>query len=108
MAFGGHTCTAVRTDEKRNLGQRALCHHCVRNDADIRAEANEFDTLQFRQSLEIFNQGRGTKAGLIKDRRVQNWQSRINLPALRFLYAVRDRKIPAFLCGQILHMMRIA
>ena len=108
VAFGGHTCTAVRTDEKRNLGQRALCHHCVRNDADIRAEANEFDTLQFRQSLEIFNQGRGTKAGLIKDRRVQNWQSRINLPALRFLYAVRDRKIPAFLCGQILHMMRIA
>lgn len=108
VAFGGHTCTAVRTDEKRNLGQRALCHHCVRNDADIRAEANEFDTLQFRQSLEIFNQGRGTKAGLIKDRRVQNWQSRINLPALRFLYAVRDRKIPAFLCGQILRMMRIA
>ena len=68
MAFRGHACAAVRTDEKRNLRQRALCHHRVRNDADIGAEADELNALQLRKTLEIVDQGRGAEAGLVKDR----------------------------------------
>ena len=108
MAFRGHACAAVRTDEKRNLRQRALCHHRVRNDADIGAEADELNALQLRKTLEIVDQGRGAEAGLVKDRRVQNRQRRVDLPARRSLHAVRDRKLPALLRGQVIRMVRIA
>lgn len=90
MAFRGHACAAVRTDEKRNLRQRALCHHRVRNDADIGAEADELNALQLRKTLEIVDQGRGAEAGLVKDRRVRNRQRRVDLPAA----------VPSMQCGQ--------
>ena len=88
MAFRGHACAAVRTDEKRNLRQRALCHHRVRNDADIGAEADELNALQLRKTLEIVDQGRGAEAGLVKDRRVQNSAASICQPA-----------VPSMQCG---------
>ena len=108
VALRRHPCAAVCPHRQRDLRQGPLCHHRVRNDADVGAEADEFNAFQRRQPLEKFDQGRGAEAGLVKDRRVQNRQCRVDLPAICSLHAVRDWQISSLLRGQILRVVRIA